>query len=130
MKKLINYTMIALLATVAVSIASPNKDMIMAKEKEAWQAFKDKKAEFPDAIALISLEKWALEQGVSVVAVSNDVGWEKFSEKTNVIKVVQKLSDAIALFQPHNQVDKIITRIREDAPSKLFMISFSISSRT
>ena len=39
-----NYTMIALLATVAVSIASSNKDMIMAKENAAWQAFKDKKA--------------------------------------------------------------------------------------
>ena len=45
MKKLMSYTLIALLATVAVSIASPNKDMIMAKEKEAWQAFKDKKAD-------------------------------------------------------------------------------------
>ena len=45
MKKLMSYTLIALLATIAVSIASPNKDMIMAKEKEAWQAFKDKNAD-------------------------------------------------------------------------------------
>ncbi|MEI6827084.1 MAG: PIN domain-containing protein, partial [Desulfuromonadales bacterium] len=80
-----------------------------------FEGAKDKKAEFPDAIALISLEKWAEEQGVNVVAVSNDEGWGKFAEKTAVIKVVQNLSDAIVLFQPHNQVDKIITRIREDA---------------
>ena len=33
MKKLMSYTMIALLATVAVSIASPDKDAIMAKGK-------------------------------------------------------------------------------------------------
>jgi hypothetical protein len=45
MKKLMSYTMIALLATIAVSIAAPDKDMIMEKEKAAWQAFKDKKAD-------------------------------------------------------------------------------------
>jgi hypothetical protein len=45
MKKLMSYTMIALLASIAVSIASPNKDMIMEKEKAAWQAFKDKNAD-------------------------------------------------------------------------------------
>ena len=45
MKKLLSYTMIALLATVAVSIAAPDKDEIMAKEKAAWQAFKDKDAD-------------------------------------------------------------------------------------
>ena len=45
MKKLMSYTMIALLATIAVSIASPDKDAMMEKEKAAWQAFKDKKAD-------------------------------------------------------------------------------------
>jgi hypothetical protein len=44
MKKYITYTMTALFATIAVSIAAPDKDMMMAKEKAAWQAFKDKKA--------------------------------------------------------------------------------------
>ena len=45
MNKLMSYTMVALLATVAISIASPDKDAMMAKEKAAWQAFKDKKAD-------------------------------------------------------------------------------------
>ena len=45
MIKLINYTMVALFATIAVSIAAPDKDALMAKEKAAWQAFKDKKAD-------------------------------------------------------------------------------------
>jgi hypothetical protein len=45
MKKLISYTMIAFIATIAVSIAAPNKDAMMAKEKAAWQAFKDKKVD-------------------------------------------------------------------------------------
>jgi hypothetical protein len=45
MKKLFSYTMIALLATSAVSIAAPDKDAMMAKETAAWQAFKDKNAD-------------------------------------------------------------------------------------
>jgi hypothetical protein len=43
MKKYITYAMTALFATIAVSIAAPDKDAMMAKEKAAWQAFKDKK---------------------------------------------------------------------------------------
>jgi hypothetical protein len=45
MKKVTSYTMIALLATIAVSIATPNMDAIMQNEKAAWQAYKDKKAD-------------------------------------------------------------------------------------
>jgi hypothetical protein len=37
--------MIALLATVAVSTDAQDKDAMIAKEKAAWQAFKDKKAD-------------------------------------------------------------------------------------
>jgi hypothetical protein len=43
MKKYISYTMIALLATIAISTAASNEDMMLEKEKAAWQAFKDKK---------------------------------------------------------------------------------------
>jgi hypothetical protein len=47
MKKLINYTLTALLATIAISFAASdnNKEAIISKEKAAWQAFKDKKAD-------------------------------------------------------------------------------------
>ncbi len=45
MKKLFSCTMIALLATIAVSIAAPDNDAMMEKEKAAWQAFKDKNAD-------------------------------------------------------------------------------------
>ncbi len=45
MKKLLSLTMIALLATIAVSIAAPDNDAMMEKEKAAWQAFKDKNAD-------------------------------------------------------------------------------------
>jgi hypothetical protein len=45
MKKYITYTMAAFFAMVAVSIAGPDKAALEAKEKAAWQAFKDKKAD-------------------------------------------------------------------------------------
>jgi hypothetical protein len=46
MKRHISYAMIALLAATAVSIAAtPDKAAMEEKEKAAWQAFKDKKAE-------------------------------------------------------------------------------------
>src|SRR5438477_8916647 len=45
MKKLISYTVIACFTAIAVSIAGPDKAAIEAKEKAAWQAFKDKKAD-------------------------------------------------------------------------------------
>ena len=45
MKKYITYAMTAFFATIAVSIAAPDKAAIEAKEKAAWQAFKDKKAD-------------------------------------------------------------------------------------
>jgi hypothetical protein len=44
MKKYLAYAMTALFATIAVSIAAPDKDTMMEKEKAAWQAFKDKKS--------------------------------------------------------------------------------------
>ena len=48
MKKLIIYTAITLLATIAMSFAAtPDKAAMEGKEKAAWQAFKDKnEAEF------------------------------------------------------------------------------------
>ncbi len=45
MRRMIISTMIALLATVAVSTDAQDKDAMIAKEKAAWQAFKDKKAD-------------------------------------------------------------------------------------
>ena len=45
MKKYLAYVVTVLVATIAVSIAGSDKDTVMANEKAAWQAFKDKKAD-------------------------------------------------------------------------------------
>jgi hypothetical protein len=45
MRKLITHTMVAWLATAAISTAATNNDAMLEKEKAAWQAFKDKKTD-------------------------------------------------------------------------------------
>ena len=56
--------MLAFIATIAVSIAAPNKDAMMAKEKAAWQAFKDKNAaDFKNVVASDFLGVYA--EGIS-----------------------------------------------------------------
>jgi hypothetical protein len=45
MKKYMTYAVIASFATITISLAAPDKDVVMAKEQAAWQAFKDKNAD-------------------------------------------------------------------------------------
>jgi len=45
MKKYLAYVGTALIVSIGISIAAPDKAAIEAKEKAAWQAFKDKKAD-------------------------------------------------------------------------------------
>jgi hypothetical protein len=65
MKKYISYTMIAFLATGAISTAASNEGMMQEKEKAAWQAFKDKK---PDDFKKVVAAKF---MGVYVEGVSD-----------------------------------------------------------
>ena len=45
MKKYLAYVGTALIVSIGISIAAPDKAAIEAQEKAAWQAFKDKKAD-------------------------------------------------------------------------------------
>ncbi|WP_414160764.1 PIN domain-containing protein [Serratia sp. BNK-12] len=80
-----------------------------------FETGKDKKSEFPDAIALLSIEAWAEENDLNIIAVSQDNGWKDFSEQTDRITVVNSLAEALEKFQPHNKVASIIAHIREDS---------------
>ena len=64
MRRMITATMIAFLATIAVSTAAPDKAAMEAKEKAAWQAFKDKNAaDFKKVVAADFLGVYA--EGIS-----------------------------------------------------------------
>lgn len=45
MKKSLSYVVVLLSATIAVSVAGPDKAAIEAKEKAAWQTYKEKNAD-------------------------------------------------------------------------------------
>lgn len=72
----------------------------------------DKKSEFPDALALLSLEAWADRNSLTVLAVSTDKGWKDFAEQSLRINVVESLSDAISLFQPHHSAKDIVAELQ------------------
>ena len=76
-----------------------------------------KKNEFPDAIALMSLESWAKENQTTILAVSKDGDWKRFSDDSDVIDVVEDLAEAIATFQPHSAPKKFCARIAGTLPS-------------
>lgn len=60
-----------------------------------------KKNEFPDAIALLSLEKHAKENNLKILAVSNDKGWINFADKSQHIDVTNDFTSALADLQSH-----------------------------
>jgi hypothetical protein len=64
----------------------------------------NKKNEFPDAIALITLEDWAKKNKKKILAISKDVGWQNFAETSDWIDVEKELPAALQKFQQH--VDK------------------------
>lgn len=60
-------------------------------------ANKGKKNEFPDAIALLSLEAWAVDNGKRILAVSKDGDWKTFADQCSQIDIVDDLGKAMAL---------------------------------
>lgn len=68
-----------------------------------------KKNEFPDAIALISLENWAKENNKRIIAVSGDKGW--LSYKSDWIGFSDDLTTVLADLQDDkNNIEKHITK--------------------
>jgi len=85
----------------------------------AWPPFElhgDKKKEFPDAIALMSLDKWAVANGLRLLAVSNDRGWSAYAETSQYIDVQKDLATALSMFQEqHTQAQAFVTALIDAA---------------
>lgn len=65
----------------------------------------EKKSEFPDAMALLSLEHWAEAHGGLVLAVSGDGDWKRFAAGSEHIICVPQLAPALSLF---NRSDAVV----------------------
>jgi hypothetical protein len=62
-----------------------------------------KKYEFPDAIALITLEDWAKRNQKKVLAITQDGGWIAFAKNSDWIDTETDLSSALQRFQKHTE---------------------------
>jgi hypothetical protein len=80
-----------------------------------------KKSEFPDAIALLSLESWAEAHGGFVLAVSRDNDWISYAETSNRIICIPKLSDALDAFNRESSViaSRFASRLRSGSYTKI-----------
>lgn len=58
-----------------------------------------KKHEFPDAIALLALEGWAIKNDTTVIAVSSDGDWKRFCTESDRVYYVDDLAHALSVFQ-------------------------------
>ncbi|MBN3783254.1 DUF4935 domain-containing protein [Burkholderia sp. Ac-20345] len=59
-----------------------------------------KKHEFPDAVALLALEKWSEKTGQKVLVVSKDNDWQRFCAQSSRLVVTVDLRAALSAFQP------------------------------
>jgi hypothetical protein len=75
---------------------------------------KDKKNEFPDAIALLSLESWAVANKTKVILVSKDSGWESYCKQSKNLLCLDDLHDALSKFITHRKLKEIIKYIHEE----------------
>jgi hypothetical protein len=104
----------------------PMRDLVRLHFTQAppFSAMGKKKAEFPDAIALLSLEAWAERNEKRILAVRGDKDWAAYAEKSERIDVVSKLSDALAMLQGHAEeagefVHKLLADMQEGRREKM-----------
>lgn len=91
MKKYVSLAIVALIATVAVATAGPDKDAIMAKENAAWQAFKDKKAD--DFKKVVNADfRGVYEEGISTMQ-TEMADMQKWDMKSFAISDYNAVSD-------------------------------------
>lgn len=84
----------------------------------------EKKSEFPDAIAMLSLDGWAEKNATSVIFVTKDKGCKRYCAESKFIYSLDSLSDALSLIQERDKhciqlCWAIETKIAEGAYSDL-----------
>lgn len=85
--------------------------------KPPFEAKTDKKNEFPDAIALMSLEGEAQKRSTKMLVVSNDKGWAKYCALSPHLICVNHLGTALSLLQELPSI--IATQLAERFVSNL-----------
>jgi hypothetical protein len=80
-----------------------------------------KKAEFPDAIALLSLQAWAKKNCTKVLFVTKDKGCQRYCLESDCLIAIDDLDDALALIQER---DKHCAELCKKIEDKIWSGSF------
>jgi PIN domain len=75
------------------------------KASPPFSATGKKKNEFPDAIALMSLETWANNNQTKIIVVTSDNDWKSFCEGSERLIAIDDFAGALGLFQRQNADD-------------------------
>lgn len=77
--------------------------------KAPFESTKDKKSEFPDAIALLSLESWATREHTSILFVTKDHGCQTYCRTSARLTAIDDLGTALTLVQERNAHTRQLT---------------------
>lgn len=69
------------------------------KAKPPFSETGKKKNEFPDAIALMSLETWANKNQTKIIVITSDSDWKNFCKSSESLTAIDDFAGALGLFQ-------------------------------
>ncbi|MFD1261692.1 PIN domain-containing protein [Entomomonas asaccharolytica] len=72
-----------------------------------------KKSEFPDAIVLYAIEKWAEENNAKVLAISSDNDWDSYCKITSFIDYTEDLGDVLSKLNTLNAPYVVLVQIEK-----------------
>lgn len=99
-----------------IPITHTNLEAITERYFKMLPPFEEKKRyEFPDAIALMSLEEFAKSRKEKLVVVSADKGWQEFCKTSEHLTCIGELGAALNLFQNHRAVEWLIRELSDIA---------------
>jgi hypothetical protein len=73
-----------------------------------FETSKNKKNEFPDAIALITMEDWAKQNNKKLLAITKDQGWIEFAAESDWIYTEQDLAAGLEMLQDDAEIARSI----------------------
>jgi predicted transcriptional regulator len=94
-----------ILPTKGETLASDLFARYFAKQPP-FEVVKDKKSEFPDAAALLVLERFALDNETLGLLISNDKGWRSFANQSEYLFCVSTLEEFTGLFEAISEHSK------------------------
>lgn len=112
-------------------LAAKAVDLYFATEPP-FEKHEQKKHEFPDALALLSLESLAGRRGGMILCVSADKGWQAFCARSDDLLWVEDLDTALSFFHRsgRTRAEEVWRSLRERGRNSLFYAAVHNAFRT